>query len=75
MTNIKIIHHSINNSKVPNDYFLSTCRMNFSLNLREMENGVQTKSSDRMYKFYLQSVPRKMEHKEKWVPVNTKWEN
>lgn len=30
----------------------------FSLNLREMVNGVQTKSSDRMYKFYLQSVPQ-----------------
>lgn len=58
MTNIKIKFYSINNSQVPNDYFLSTCRMNFSLNLREMENGVQTKSSDRMYKFYLQSVPQ-----------------
>ena len=30
----------------------------FSLNLREIVNGVQTKSSDRMYKFYLQSVPQ-----------------
>lgn len=36
MTNIKIKFYSINNSRVPNDYFLSTCRMNFSLNLREM---------------------------------------
>ena len=47
MTNIKIKFYGINNSRVPNDY------------LKNIPfNGVQTKSSDRMYKFYLQSVPQ-----------------
>lgn len=62
-TNIKIKFYNINHSWVPSDDFLSTCRMNFSLNLRGMVEKhpfyvVQTKSSDRKYKLYLQLVPQ-----------------
>ena len=64
MTNIKIKFYSINNSRLTNDYL-----KNITF------NGVQTKSSDRMYKFFCSQSPRKTEHKEKWVPVNTEWEN
>ena len=81
MTNIKIKVYIINHSRVPNDYFLSPCRMNFSLNLREMVKKTsllmesKVKALIECTNSICRQSPRKTEHKEKRVLVNTEWEN